>query len=365
MLSTRQHVSKSPASLATFRNLAVIAALLAVITALTLISTIAQAQSGSVPNLLLSSASPGELTIAWDAPDPAPSDYRIVWAKQDLDFPSYKASNEANRGNEYPGGDETSITLTGLDGGETFNARARARYTSGGQNDGSWSGPWTDTVTARVQDNLPAAPTGLTADASHDSVTLTWTAPSQGTVTGYRVLRGTDVNSLTAIAQDTGNTSTEYTDSTVDAETAYQYAALALSQDGDGQQSNTISVTTKAEPQPVPSAPTGLVATPSHDRVTLSWDSPDENSITGYQIWRGADAASLASIQADTGSALVSYVDDTVTAETAYHYAVSAINQTGTGDRSKAVSIATPAAPQPPAAPTGLMTQGVPTTGSS
>ena len=321
----------------------------------------AQAQSGSgaVPNLLLSSASPGELTIAWDAPDPAPSDYRIVWAKQDLGFPSYKAANEANRGNEYPGGTETSLTLTGLAGGETFKVKARSRYTSGGQNDGPWSGPWTDTVTARVQDNTPAAPTGLTADASYDSVTLNWTAPTQGTVTGYRVFRGTDADSLSAIAQDTGNTSTEYTDSTVAEETAYHYAVLALSQDGDGAQSAALSTTTTAEPQPVPSAPTGLTAAPSHDQVSLSWDDPQDSSVTGYQIWRGADAASLASIKANTGSAATTYVDGTVTAETAYHYAVSAINQTGTGDRSGAVSTTTPAAPQPPAAPTGLTTSGV------
>ena len=116
----------------------------------------AQAQSGAVPNLELSSASPGELTISWDAPDPAPSGYRIVWAKQDLGFPSYKAANEANRGNEYPSGTETSITLTGLAKGETFRAQMRARYTSGGQNNRPWSGPWTDTITARVKDDLPA-----------------------------------------------------------------------------------------------------------------------------------------------------------------------------------------------------------------
>ena len=135
MLSTRPHVLQSLASLATFRNLALIAALLAVTTALTLVSTTAQAQSqGEVPNLQLSSASPGVLTITWDASDPAPSDYRIVWAKQGLGFLSYKNSNEANRGNEYPGGTETYITLTGLAGGETFKARMRARYTSGGDN---------------------------------------------------------------------------------------------------------------------------------------------------------------------------------------------------------------------------------------
>ena len=205
------------------------------IAALLLGGLIAQAQSdrGAVPNLRLSSAAPGELTISWDAPDPAPSDYRVIWAEQSLDFLSYKNSNEANRGNEYPSGAETTITLTGLTKGATFKVMARTRYTSGGDNNGPWSGSWTATATARVQEDPPPepqptpastpqppepqptpastpqpppAPTGLTASqVAHDSVTLTWTAPSSGrTVTGYRVLRGTDANSLSAIAQDTG-----------------------------------------------------------------------------------------------------------------------------------------------------------------
>ena len=270
MQTTRPHVLKSLASLATFRNLALMAALLAVATALILASTAAQAQSqGAVPNLQLSSASPGELTIAWDAPDPAPSDYRVIWAKQDLDFLSYKNSNEANRGNEYPRGSERSITLTGLAKGKTFKVQARARYTSGGQNNGAWSGPWTDTVTARVKDDPPAAPSSLTAsEVTHDSVSLSWTAPSRGTVTGYRVLRGADANSLSTMTDDTGSTSPEYTDSTVDAETTYHYAVLALSQDGNGVQSTTVSTTTPAEPRQqqentnsVPTASNGTVAT--------------------------------------------------------------------------------------------------------
>ena len=149
---------------------------------------LAQGDRGAVPNLRLSSASPGELTISWDAPDPAPSDYRMVWAKQDLDFLSYKNSNEANRGNEYPSGEKRSITLTGLTKGETFKVMVRARYRSGGRNNGPWSGPWTDTVTTRVKDDPPAAPTGLTASrVAHDSVTLSWSDPDDTsiTATGY------------------------------------------------------------------------------------------------------------------------------------------------------------------------------------
>ena len=214
--------------------------------------------------LQLSSTNPGELTISWTGPVPAPSDYRVIWAKQDLGFPSYKATNEANRGNEYPGGTETSITLTGLAKGETFRAQMRARYTSGGENNGPWSGPLTETVTTRVKDHPPAAPTGLTADASHDSITLTWTAPATGTVTGYLVLRGTEAGSLTTLAEES---SSQHTDSTVTAETTYHYAVMALSQDGNGVQSTTVSTTTLAEPRQqentnsFPTASNGTVAT--------------------------------------------------------------------------------------------------------
>ena len=133
-------------------------------------TTPAAPQQATVPDLRLSSTAAGQLTISWDTPQPTPSDYRIIWAKQDLDFPSYTAANEANRGNEYPGGTETSITLTGLAKGETFRAQMRARHTSGGDNNGAWSGPWSDTVTARVKDDLPTAPTGLTASrVTHDT----------------------------------------------------------------------------------------------------------------------------------------------------------------------------------------------------
>ena len=312
----------------------------------------AQAQSGAVPNLQLSSANPGELTISWTKPNPAPSDYRVIWAKQDLDFPSYKAANEANRGNEYPGGTETSITLTGLAKGETFRAMARSRYTSGGDNNGAWSGPWTDTVTTRVKDDPPAAPTGLTASGvTHNSVTITWTAPSQGTVTGYKVLRGTDADSLSPIVQDTGTT-VEYTDTTVAAETTYHYAVLALSQDGDGARSTTVSATTPAEPRPIPSAPTGLTTYQVvHDSVTISWTTPSQGSVTGYRILRGTDSNSLSAIVQNTDSTATEYTDSTVTAATTYYYAVLALSAEGDGAQSAAVSATTPAAPQQATAP--------------
>ena len=200
----------------------------------------------------------------------------------------------------------------------------------------------------------PAAPTG--SRVAHDSVTLTWTAPSRGTVTGYRVLRGTDANSLSAIAQDTGSAGTEYTDSTVAAETTYYYAVLALSADGDGAQSAAVSATTPAAPTGLtasqvqddpPAAPTGLTASQvAHDSVTLTWTAPSRGTVTGYRVLRGTDANSLSAIAQDTGSAGTEYTDSTVAAETTYHYAVLALSQNGDGAQSAAVSATTPAAPR-------------------
>ena len=152
-----------------------------------------------------------------------------------------------------------------MSGGSTFKVKTRTRYTSGGDNNGAWSGPWSDTVTARVKDDPPTAPTSLTASGvTHNSVTLSWTAPTQGTVTGYRIFRGTEADSLVAIMDDTGNIDVEETDSTVRAETTYYYAVRALSQDGDGAQSATVNATTPAEPRSKKDDPKG---TPDTDRL--------------------------------------------------------------------------------------------------
>ena len=85
---------------------------------------------GAFANLQLVSSVPGELTISWDLPDPSPSDYRIMWAEEGLEFLSYRFANEALRGNEYPDGEATSVTLTGLTEGATYKVKARSRYSA-------------------------------------------------------------------------------------------------------------------------------------------------------------------------------------------------------------------------------------------
>ena len=314
------------------------------------VPALAQNAHGDIPSLTLDSTTPGQLTITWAAPEQAPTDYRIRWANADLGFPSYSAANEAERGNEYPLGDVTTLTLTDLTPGDSYKVQIRSRYYNADRTVHESSGPWTATVTQRVKSHPPAAPTGLAASqVNHETLTLTWDDPQDANITGYRVMRGPDAASLSTLT-NTQSDSTSFTDSTVEPETTYHYGVLALSQDGDGARSTT-SVTTPAEPDETvqndpPAAPTGLTASSvEHDSLTLTWEDPEDDSITGYRVLRGPDADSLSTLETDTESVSTEYEDDTVEAETTYHYAVLALSQDGDSVQSNAISYSTPAGP--------------------
>ena len=157
---------------------------------------------------------------------------------------------DAERANEYPLGGVTSLTLNNLTPGDSYKVQMRSRYYNADRSVHESSGPWTNTATQRVKNNPPAAPTGLiAARIGHSVLTLTWDDPQDDTITGYRVLRGTEADNLAVINSDTASNATEYEDDTVAPETAYHYAVLARSANGEGAQSDIISATTPAAPK--------------------------------------------------------------------------------------------------------------------
>ena len=85
--------------------------------------------------------------------------------------------------------------------------------------------------------------------------------------------------------------------------------------------------------------------------MTLTWDEPGDDSITGYVILRripGVDPdGQFRELVADTGTADTTYTDDTVKSETRYTYRIKAINGAGTSERSQWFHIDIPAAPAP------------------
>ena len=90
---------------------------------------------------------------------------------------------------------------------------------------------------------------------------------------------------------------------------------------------------------PAPARPQNLQTTATHSSVTLTWDNPGDNSISGYQILRrdrAVDPVGQFSILVeDTGSAATSYVDNTVAAGGSYVYRVKARNAGGLSQRSR------------------------------
>ena len=226
--------------------------------------------------------------------------------------------------------------------------------------------------------NPPAKPTSLQASAAHDSVTLTWSASTDQTVTHYSILRrnpDVDASQVFHVIESNAGPGTSYTDGTVSASTTYIYRAKAVSPTGVSQWSGYVKAETPAAPDPTPTptltptpepelestavdlAPTNLTAAFAEGGgVALSWTAPGEDAdcVTGYEITRAVGEGEMATLVADTASTTTSYTDATTTeAGETYAYQVKAIRG---ADRSQASEQAEVQVPHDPVdlAPTGL-----------
>ena len=88
----------------------------------------------------------------------------------------------------------------------------------------------------------PAAPTGLTGTVNSDgSITISWTAPDDDSVTGYQILRRRPregESSLLVYVDNTGSTAVSYRDTNTSTDTRYVYRVKARNSVGVGPQSN-------------------------------------------------------------------------------------------------------------------------------
>ena len=191
------------------------------------------------------------------------------------------------------------------------------------------------------------APSNLAAELADGQVVLNWDAPAEDadTVTGYEVLRAEGQGELATLAADTGSTDTSYTDEKVAAGFSYVYRVKAIR---DGERSG---ASNEARVQLRPAKPTGLSAeTVAYNTVTLAWDEPQDDSVTGYAVVRwtlGYNSSGFVTIAEDTGTADPSYTDETVEPENEYLYHIKAINPGGESKKSEWLRAKTPEAPDP------------------
>ena len=185
------------------------------------------------------------------------------------------------------------------------------------------------TGTAQVGETLTVETSGISDPDGMDNATFTyqWTA-------GGADIEGATGSSYTVAEADAGliiQVRVSFTDDARNSETLTSSATEAVT---SSESEN------RAEPPP---ASRNLTATVNSDgSVTLTWEAPDDDSITGYQILRrrpteGEDT--LLVYVEDTQSTATTYTDTNVTAGVQHAYRVKAINAAGTGPVSNFVNV--------------------------
>ena len=126
----------------------------------------------------------------------------------------------------------------------------------------------------------PAAPTGFTATAGNTQIALTWSNPSDSTLTKYQVRVKPGLRAWQSWADISGSsastTSHTLTGLTNDVEYTVELRAVRGSSTG-------ASASTRATPvPPAPPAPSGFTVFKADGSVILTWDDPRDSTISVY-----------------------------------------------------------------------------------
>jgi hypothetical protein len=189
---------------------------------------------------------------------------------------------------------------------------------------------------------LPNAPQGLAATVFGATVALSWTAkPQSDGVIEYLVFRTPAVYFMPELIAATAGTA--YTDSSGELlpNTQWYYFVVAVNMAGTSPAAATTSV---AIPLPLPSAPTGLVATANgNDTVSLSWNAnPASQDVTGYNVYREASGSSSATLLTTVAGTSYTDTDSALTAGSSWTYYLETVNATGTSPASASASVTIP-----------------------
>ena len=174
----------------------------------------------------------------------------------------------------------------------------------------------------QVGETLTAETSGITDEDGLENAEFAyqWIAGDGTTDTG---IPGATEATYALTADDEGNTikvRVSFTDDAGNGETLTSQPTVAVT-------------ALEPEPQDPPAQPTGLTGTVEHDFVSLTWDDPGDDSITGYQILRRDPALHEIGVflvhADDTGSGATEYVDRDVVPETQYNYRIKAAKRRG------------------------------------
>jgi len=188
------------------------------------IEIVAPSSVPAAPTGLTASAGNGQVSLSWTASSGATS-YNVYRGT---------AAGAENATPIVTGLTGTGYTDSGLTNGTTYYYKVAAVNLAG-------TSAQSAEASAKPVVAVPAAPTGLTANAGNAQVSLSWTASSGAT--SYSVYRGTSAGGESATAIVTGLTGTSYTNTGLTNGTAYYYKVAAVNASGTSAQSNEASAT--------------------------------------------------------------------------------------------------------------------------
>jgi glycosyl hydrolase family 44/fibronectin type III domain protein len=183
------------------------------------------------------------------------------------------------------------------------------------------------------QGAAPSTPTGLTAIAGNQQVSLAWNASSGAT--GYHIKRSNTHGG--PYSQIAAPATTNYTNAGLTNGTTYYFVVSAVNTTGESANSSEVSATPSTAAATIPIAPTNLTATAGNQQIVLNWNA--SSGATGYRVKRGtASGGPYTQVAAPTGT---SDTDAGLTNGTTYYYVLSAVNSAGESANSSQV-FATP-----------------------
>ena len=264
----------------------------------------------------------------------------------------------SSRDTEIGGATSSTYTLVSADEGKTL--KVRVTFTDDAGNEETLTSTATDAVSFPAQQQTPNTP-----------------ATGAPTISGTSQVKETLTANTSDIVDDDGLTNVAYSyqwitndgssDMDIAGETGITYTLIetdegktikvqvAFTDDADNDESLTSQATARvaaAAPTKPPGIPRNLTGAANSDgTVTLSWDAPNNHSVTGYQILRRSPTLGEKKLLVyvnDTGSAATEYTDSNVVPNELYAYRIKAINAVGLSRQSEFISL-TPTQPAEPA----------------
>ena len=198
--------------------------------------------------------------------------------------------------------------------------------------------------------NFSAAQTGSGV------VTLTWDDPGEPSITVYQHSQDGGANWNDINGSDP--TTTSHVVSGLTAGTSYNFQVRAVNGHGNSRPSDTARVTVVA----LPAVPTGLSETPRVNEVTLRWNDPGDDTITGYQYQQKVGTGDFADWEdiPNSGPRTTRLAVTGLAESTEYAFKVRAANIAGNGPASDDVTTTTMTPNSPPTFPSETADRSVP-----